>query len=161
MRPLILWWILFSCLLVACQPHLESGRVKVALLDGTPVYHWINFPSVYRNDVNRALILRDFQLHGFHLPDQYVDKAVQEKIERDFGGDRAKLLASLERMGESMDSYRQFTGEELIIKAMRKRETEVGHDGRSPIPEAEWLASLRKGAKVQMIKLPQSALEPY
>ncbi len=155
MRPLILSWIIFSCLLVACQPHLESGRVKVALLDGAPVYHWINFPSVYRNDVDRALILRDFKLHGFHLPEQYVDKAVQEKIDRDFGGDRAKLLAALQRMGETMDSYRKFTGEELIIKAMRKRETEVGHDGRLPIPEAEWLASLRKGAKVEMIKRPQ------
>jgi hypothetical protein len=63
--------------------------------------------------------------------------------------------ASPSSTGETMDNYRQFTGEELIIKAMRKRETEVGHDVRLPIPEAEWLASLRKGAKVQMIKRPQ------
>ena len=54
-----------------------------------------------------------------------------------------------------MANYRQFTGEELIIKAMRKRATEVGHDVRLPIPEAEWLASLRKDAKVQMIERPQ------
>ncbi|MGH8094884.1 MAG: hypothetical protein ACREIF_15665 [Chthoniobacterales bacterium] len=151
MRPLFVAWILFGCLLVGCQSQPASGRVKVALLDSTPVYHWVNFPSVYRNDVDRALILRDFQLHGFHLPEEFIDKAVQEKIDRDFGGDRARFMAELQRMGETMDNYRQFTGEELILKAMRKRETIVGHDGHPPIPEADWLASLRKGAKVQMI----------
>jgi hypothetical protein len=51
-----------------------------------------------------------------------------------------------------MDNYRQLTGEELMTKTIRKRETEVGHDVRLPISEAEWLASIRKGAKVQMIK---------
>ncbi len=40
-------------------------------------------------DVNHALILRDFQLRGFRLPEQFIDKAVQEKIDRDFGDDRS------------------------------------------------------------------------
>ena len=67
-------------------------------------------------------------------------------------------LAALQRTGEATDTYRQFTGGELIIKAMRKRETEVGHGARLPIPEAKWLAALQKGAKVQMIKRPQCTL---
>jgi hypothetical protein len=152
MRPLFLSWIFFICLLVACRPNAEVGRVKVALLDGAPVYHWTNFPSVYRDDVDRALILRDFQRQGFHLPDSFVDKSLQEKIDKDYGGDRAKLIEALKRVGETMANYRQFTGEEIILKAMRKRETEMGHDGRPTISEATWLASLRKGARIQMIK---------
>ena len=55
---------------------MKSGRVETALLGGTPVYHWINFPSVYSNAVDHALIPRDFQLRGFHLPEQFIDKVV-------------------------------------------------------------------------------------
>jgi hypothetical protein len=153
MRPLFLSWIFISCLLVACRPHPAVGRMQVALLDGVPVYHWANFPSVYSDDVDRALILRDFQRQGFLLPESFVDQSLREKIEKDYGGDRGKLIAALQRVGETMTSYRQFTSEEIMLKAMRKRETIVGHDGRPPISEAEWLASLRKGARVEMIKI--------
>src|SRR5450432_3082390 len=151
MRPLLLWWIFLSCLLVSCRPP-QVGRAQVALLDGAPVYHWANFPSGYHDDIARALILREFQRQGFHLPERFVDEAVQEKIEKDYGGDPAKLLAELKLSGETLANYRQFTGEEIILKAMRKRETIVGHDGRPPISEKEWLTSLRQGARIEMIK---------
>jgi hypothetical protein len=151
MRPLLLCWIFLGCLLVSCRPHSQAGRVQVGLLDGAPVYHWANFPSGYHDDIARALILREFQRQGFHLPQAFVDQAVKEKVDKDYGGDQVKFLASLQDIGETLANYRQFTGEEIILKAMRKRETIVGHDGHPPISEKEWLTSLRQGARIEMI----------
>jgi hypothetical protein len=59
--------------------HAEGGRVKVAILDGVPVYCWTAFRSVYRNDIDRALILRDFRRQGKTLPPHFIDEAIESK----------------------------------------------------------------------------------
>ena len=130
----------------------DAGRVKEALLDGVPVYHWTNFKSVYPDDIARALVLRDFQRQGFHLPGHFVKEALQNTIDKEYGGDKNRLVEELKRYGETMATYHQFTAEEIILQAMRKRETEWPGSGHPPIPEMKWLASLRKGSRIQMIK---------
>jgi len=53
MRCLFSSGILFLGLLVITSRDAAAARIKVALLDGEPVYHWTNFPSLYRNDIDR------------------------------------------------------------------------------------------------------------
>jgi TonB family protein len=142
---------LIPCLLLIIPLNAQAGRVKVALVDNEPVYHWTNFTSVVHNDVDRALILRDFQRQGLHLPEHFVNEAVQKKINQDYGGDKAKLLEDLKSNDETLASYRQFVTEEIILAAMRLRETKQPKNGHPPPSEAEWLESLRRGKQIRMI----------
>jgi len=132
--------------------HTEGGRVKVAIIDGAPVYHWTAFRSLYPNDVDRALILRAFYRQDYALPRHFTDEGIQRIIDKEFGGDRNRLTDWLKRNGETMDDLRQFSTEEIILQAMRWRETQRGKNGRPPLTEAAWLASLRKGARIQIPK---------
>ena len=143
---------LIPCLFFLLVLSARADRVKVALIDGEPVYHWTNFRSTVSDDVDRALILRAFRRQGFHLPEHFVDEAVQNKIKQDYGGDRAKLVANLKSHGETLASYRKYTAEEVILQAMLTRETKRPKNGHPPPTEAAWLASLRKGTKIRRIK---------
>jgi hypothetical protein len=149
-RLLTLRLILFSFLIGLS--HAEAGRIKVAILDGVPVYHWTVFPSVYPNDVDRALILREFHRRGYKLPEHFVDEAIQINIDKKFGGNKEALIKALQRKNETLAHYRQYTSEEIILRAMRMHETEKGKNGRPPRKESEWLASLRRDAHIQMLE---------
>ncbi len=142
MRPLFLDRISCVCFFFITLAPAEAGRVKVALLDGDPVYHWTNFPSARQNHVDRALILRDFRLQGFHLPEHFVDEALQKKVDKDYGGDRAKVTDALKRSGETMADYRKYTAEEVILEAMRVRMTQP------PPPERQTSCDRRRVANV-------------
>jgi hypothetical protein len=131
----------------------EGGRVRVAILDGGPVYHWAVFKSVYRDDIDRALILRDFRRQGKTLAEHFVDEAIEIVTAKDFSGDRRTLMEALKREGETFADFRQFIAEEVILQAMRRRETQQGKKGRPPRSEAKWLLSLRKGARIQILEL--------
>jgi hypothetical protein len=126
--------------------HAEGGRIKVAILDGVPVYRWPAFKSAYQDDITRALILRDFRQQGKSLPSHFVDEAIERKINTNFGGEKSKLIETLKRGGDTMRDFRQFIAEEIILQAMRKHESEQFRS------EAEWLASLRRGAHIQILK---------
>lgn len=149
---------LIPCLLFILPLNAQAGRVKVAWIDRAPVYHWTNFLSAVHDDVDRALILRDFQRQGFHLPEHFVNEGVEKKINQDYGGDRKKLVDDLKSHRETMASYRQFTAEEIILEAMRLRETKQMKNGHPPPTESEWLASLRRGKQIRTIKIAPQGL---
>lgn len=62
------------------------------------------------------------------------------------------MIEELARSHVTLENYRKFTAEELIIEAMRRYVTVKGKYGEAPIPEAKWLASLRKRAQIEMRK---------
>ena len=146
--------IIFLCVLVggASFAKTEPARVRVALLDGELVYHWAHFQSVVRDDVDRALILRAFRRGGYTLPEHYIDEELNEFVKVEFKGDHGKMLEDLKRLHATLEDFRTFTAEELKIQAMRKYVTVHGKYGETPIPEKQWLASLRKEARINMIK---------
>jgi hypothetical protein len=47
-----LFWILGLVVFIGLTPKVNGSdvRVKVARLDGAPVYHWRAFKSIYRDD---------------------------------------------------------------------------------------------------------------
>jgi hypothetical protein len=144
-------YLLLSCWFFFAIEHAEGARVKVAFLDGAPVYHLTVFRSIYPDDVDRALILRAFDRQGYTLPRHFTDEAVQRVIDKDFGGDKGRLIDWLKRNGETIRDFREFITEEIILRAMYWRETQRGKEGRPPVSEAAWLASLRKGAYIQIL----------
>ena len=146
--------LLFVCILAGGTSSAETtaARVKVALLDGEPVYHWVAFRSKFQNDIDRALILRAWRRGGYTLPKHYIDEQINSVIQERFDGDRAKLLEGLNHVHATLDELRQFTAEELKAEAMLKYVTVHGKYGEAAIPEAKWLASLRKGSEIKMIK---------
>lgn len=126
--------------------------MKVALLDGAPVYHWRVFKSRYSDDIDRGLVLREFKRRGFALPDKFVEEALQQEITEKYDRDKTKFERSLQRAGMTMGNYRQFLAEELVLHALPVfvAKHPGGHD--SPAARAKWVASLREGANIKLLR---------
>lgn len=129
-----------------------DARVKVAHLDGAPVYHWRVFKSRYSDDIDRALVLREFKRRGFTLPGKFVEEALQQEITEKYDGDKTKLERSLQRAGMTMADYRQFLAEELMLQALPAFIAKHSKDGDSPAARAKWIASLREGANIKLLR---------
>ena len=127
-------------------------RVKVALLDGAPVYHWRVFKSAYSDDVDRALVLREFKRQEFTVPERFVEEELQSVIAKNFHGDKAAFDESLKRTGASIAEYKQFLTEELTLAAFPKFIAKHSKEPDSPLASAKWIASLRQGAKITSLK---------
>jgi peptidyl-prolyl cis-trans isomerase SurA len=70
--------------------------------------------------VERQLILRDFDVEGYHLPDSVTDDLLQQRIREKFG-DRITLMKTLQAQGETLDQYRKELREQYIISALRSK----------------------------------------
>ena len=127
-------------------------RVEVALLDGAPVYHWRSFPSSYHDDVDRALVLREFRRQGFTLPKHFVDEQLRRVITKNFNGDKAAFDEKLKQSGASITEYREFLAEELILTAFPIHVAMHSKQADSPEARAKWIASLRKNAKITLLQ---------
>ena len=139
--------LVLATMLVASLPLAASNavRVKVALLDGAPVYHWRVFRSHYSDDVDRALVLREFKRQGYTLPTHFVEEELQTVITKNFHGDDRAFEESLKRTGASLAEYKQFLAEEITLMAFVTKQSK---EASSPAATAKWIASLRKNAKV-------------
>jgi peptidyl-prolyl cis-trans isomerase SurA len=70
--------------------------------------------------IERQLILHDFDVEGYHLPDSYVDQMVQDRIREQFG-DRVSLMHYLENVGETFEQFREDVRDQYIEKALRDK----------------------------------------
>jgi parvulin-like peptidyl-prolyl isomerase len=70
--------------------------------------------------IERQLILRDFDVEGYHLPDTVVDEMVQERI-RDRFGDRITLMKTLQAQGQTFEKFRQEVRDQYIVSALRAK----------------------------------------
>ena len=141
-----------ASLIFADSTCAADARVKVALLDGAPVYRWRVFKSRYSDDIDRALVLREFKRRGFTLSDKFVEKALQQEIAEKYNGDKTNLERSLQREDMTIGNYRQFLSEELMLQALPVfiAKHSGGHD--SPAARAKWIASLREGANIKLLR---------
>lgn len=71
--------------------------------------------------IDNQLILQEFEKNKYSLPDYVVDEQVQSRIKKDFGGDRAAFIRTLEAQGMSMDRFRKMVRDEIIVQAMRQK----------------------------------------
>jgi len=77
--------------------------------------------------VGRILYIKQFHVPAAdgnerHIPPEYVDNAIADRIKDQFDNDRAKLLAYLQTRGVTMDTYRHEIEEEIIFRYMMSQE---------------------------------------
>jgi peptidyl-prolyl cis-trans isomerase SurA len=70
--------------------------------------------------VERQLILHDFDVEGYKLPDSVVDQLVQDRIRERFG-DRITLMKTLQAEGETFEQFRKEVREQYIVSALRNK----------------------------------------
>jgi hypothetical protein len=136
----------------AAATAAHEARTKVALLDGAPVYHWRVFTSRYSDDIDRALVLREFKRKGFTLPGHFVDEAVQREITERYQGSKSSLEKDLRRSGVSLQDYREFVAEEIVLTAFPINVARHSNQPDSPAARTKWIASLRKKAKIKLLQ---------
>jgi len=71
--------------------------------------------------IDRQLILRAYAALEQKLPAWMVDRRVEAVIEENFGGDRSRLVSTLNRQGMGFDVWRKRLEEEMIIASMRQQ----------------------------------------
>ena len=70
--------------------------------------------------IERQLILHDFDVEGYRLPDTVVDEMVNEHI-RERYGDRITLMKTLQAQGETFEKFRQEVRDQYIVSALRAK----------------------------------------
>ncbi|HEY3901829.1 MAG TPA: peptidyl-prolyl cis-trans isomerase [Chthoniobacter sp.] len=71
--------------------------------------------------IDRTLIIQEFKTKGFTIPDYFVDEQVLGTIKTDFGGDRQAFLRTLAAQGYTLDKFREFKRDMIIVQEMRKQ----------------------------------------
>jgi len=73
--------------------------------------------------VRNQLILQEFKTYNVPetILDKDVDKAIQERIQKDFYGDRTRMIKSLQAEGMTLEDLRRRTRERFIEIALRQK----------------------------------------
>lgn len=71
--------------------------------------------------VQRQLILQDWQQSGYQLPEAIVEEAVNERLREQFGGDRVRMVKTLQAEGLTLERFRRQVREQIIVEILRNR----------------------------------------
>jgi len=70
--------------------------------------------------IDRSLILQEFKTKGFNIPDYMIDERIQEVVRDSFGGDRQAFLRTLSAQGFTLEKFREFQRDSVIVQEMRR-----------------------------------------
>jgi len=70
--------------------------------------------------IERQLILHEFKIAGYNLPEPIIEEAVQDRIRSRYG-DQATLVKSLQAEGVTKEKFRQQLREQIIVEALRAK----------------------------------------
>jgi peptidyl-prolyl cis-trans isomerase SurA len=70
--------------------------------------------------IQQQLILHDFEVAGYSLPESIIDEVVQEEIKARFG-DRAKLTKTLQAQGITYEKWRQQARDRFIVRQLQAK----------------------------------------
>ena len=134
--------LLFSLTTAA---RADDTAKQVAVVNGFPVFHSKVLISQVKDDVDRALLLQAYEKNeAVGLPGELVDQTIKKIVTDSYKGDMSLLINDLKKKGISLEDYRQFTSEELVLAAML-----TNFDKQI---KAGWLAELRKNAAIEKLK---------
>lgn len=74
-----------------------------------------------RDLIDRKLILAEFKKMGGSIKETYVDTAIDEFINKRFGGSRDKFLSELQKSGMTIRQFREMQREQITIQALRSQ----------------------------------------
>jgi len=70
--------------------------------------------------VERQLILNDYKVSGYNLPESIIDDEISTRIRKQFG-DRLTLTQTLQARGGTYESYRRNIREQIIVDALAQK----------------------------------------
>ena len=74
--------------------------------------------------IERALIIQEFNTKGYKIPDTVVDQQINDIISREYGGNRAAFVKTLEAENLTLSQFREQERERVIIQVMRNHKTQ-------------------------------------
>lgn len=120
--------------------------------------------EVTANLVTRFLVIKQFrqQLDAEKakvIEPAEIDRRIDQEVRSRYGGDRAELLADLERRGTTWNDYRREVEEDLIYWYMRRQQQKLFPNTakRTPAPEKAEATAPSAGVR----KRQPAPLEPY
>ncbi|MBV9127489.1 MAG: hypothetical protein JO117_05310 [Verrucomicrobia bacterium] len=130
----------------ASAARADVTAVKVAVVNGQPIYHSkVLVSSRMTDDIDRALLLQQYEKNpDLMLPAGMDDETYRKILNDTYKGDEARLVRELKSKGVTLEEYKRFITEELILAAM------LSHFDKQI--KAGWLAELRKGAVIEKVK---------
>lgn len=73
--------------------------------------------------IDRSLIIQEFKSKGFTIPEYYIDDRVATIIREEFGGDRQAFLRTLSAQNYTLEKFREFQRDMIIVQEMRRQAT--------------------------------------
>lgn len=71
--------------------------------------------------VEWQLILEEFVSGGYKYPESAVDEELERRLRSDFGGERARMIKTLQAEGLTYEKYREQVRERMIVRALREK----------------------------------------
>jgi parvulin-like peptidyl-prolyl isomerase len=93
----------------AGQPDAYSKKLSDLISDGLEQL------------IERELILHDFDVSGYKLPDSVADELVQDRIRERFGDDRITLMKTLQAQGMTFEEFRKEVRDQWVEAQMRRK----------------------------------------
>lgn len=123
----------------------DDTAVQVATVNGFPVFHSKVLVSRVKDDIDRALLLQEYEKNeAAGLPEDLVERTIKKIVMDSYGGDESKLIKELSAHKITPEDFKQFTSQELVLAAML-----TTYDKQI---KAGWLQELRKNADIQKVK---------
>lgn len=91
------------------QPEMFEKKINEALAESL------------EKALQRQLILRDYVASGYQMPESIIDEVVQERIQTEFGGSRAKLTETLQARGVTYEQFKKQTRDRFIIAQLQAK----------------------------------------
>jgi len=67
--------------------------------------------------IERALIIQEFKVKGYKIPETVIEQQINDIITSDYGGNRAAFVKTLEAENLTLSQYRDQVRERVIIQA--------------------------------------------
>lgn len=114
---------------------ITQGEVDAdaALVAGELQRQFRREPEVFEKKINEALaeslekalqrqlILRDYVASGYQMPESIIAEVVQERIQTEFGGSRAKMTETLQARGVTFEQFKKQTRDRFIISQLQAK----------------------------------------
>jgi peptidyl-prolyl cis-trans isomerase SurA len=77
--------------------------------------------EILQNSIDRILIVKAAEAEGLLIPPSYIDQEYEDVLNRDFGGDRGRLLSYLQAQGLTTREFRRDIYNRVVVNFMRQK----------------------------------------
>ncbi len=70
--------------------------------------------------IDRTLILEDFKVKGYTIPEHVIDDQISQILKDSFGGDRQAFLRTLAAQNLTLEKFREYQRDSIIVQEMRR-----------------------------------------